>query len=52
MYKRQVIISKHIEIVGETLGEHIQSTFVTRGIAGGPGIPAEQCCTHYCNPSV
>jgi uncharacterized protein (TIGR02118 family) len=32
--------SKHMNIVGETLGEHIQSTLVTKGIAGGPGIPA------------
>ena len=27
---------KHMEIVGETMGEHIQSTLVTKGVAGGP----------------
>ena len=32
--------SKHMKIVGETLGEHIQSTLVTKGISGGPDIPA------------
>jgi len=32
--------SKHMKIVGETLGEHIQSTLVTKGIAGGPDVPA------------
>ena len=32
--------SKHMKIVGETLGEHIQSTLVTRGITGGPDVPA------------
>ena len=31
---------KHMEIVGETMGEHIQSTLVTKGIAGGPDVPA------------
>jgi uncharacterized protein (TIGR02118 family) len=31
---------KHMKIVGETLGEHIQSTLVTKGIAGGPDVPA------------
>ena len=31
---------KHMEIVGETMGEHIQSTLVTKGIAGGPDAPA------------
>ena len=29
-----------MEIVGETMGEHIQSTLVTKGIAGGPDVPA------------
>ena len=38
--------SKHMKIVKETLGEHIQSTLVTKGIAGGvaghfyPDVPA------------
>jgi uncharacterized protein (TIGR02118 family) len=32
--------NKHMQIVGETLGEHIQSTLVTKSIAGGPDIPA------------
>ena len=31
--------NKHMQIVGETLGEHIQSTLVTKGIAGGPDVP-------------
>ena len=32
--------SKHINLVSETMGEYIQNTLVTKGIAGGPGIPA------------
>ena len=32
--------NKHMQIVGETLGEHIQSTLVTKGISGGPDVPA------------
>jgi len=27
-------------LVGETIGEHIQSTLVTKGVAGGPDTPA------------
>ena len=27
-------------IVGEAIGEHIQSTLVTKGVAGGPDTPA------------
>ena len=41
---------KHMEIVGETMGEHIQSTLVTKDIAGGPDVPAEFLC--YCDHSV
>ena len=29
----------HMGIVGECIGEHIQSTLVTQGIAGGPDTP-------------
>jgi uncharacterized protein (TIGR02118 family) len=29
-----------MNLVGETMGEHIQSTLVTKGIAGGPDVPA------------
>ena len=32
--------NKHLPIVGDTMGEHIQSTLVTKGIAGGPDVPA------------
>ena len=31
---------KHMKIVIETLSEHIQSTRVTKGVAGGPDVPA------------
>ena len=32
---------KHMKIVEETMGEHIKSTLVTKGIAGGPpDVPA------------
>ena len=30
----------HLQIVGDTMGEHIKSTLVTKGIAGGPDAPA------------
>ena len=29
----------HMGIVGDCIGEHIQSTFVTKGLAGGPDTP-------------
>ncbi len=32
-------MSKHMEIVGGCIGELIQSTLVTKGIAGGPDTP-------------
>jgi hypothetical protein len=32
--------NNHMLIVGDTMGEHIQSTLVTKGVAGGPDIPA------------
>ena len=37
--------SKHMKIVGETLREHIQSTLITKGIAGGPDVPAGSYAT-------
>lgn len=30
-------MNKHMGIVGDCIGEHIQSTLVTKGIAGGGG---------------
>tara|TARA_B110000438_G_C15187145_1_gene382767 strand:+ start:115 stop:423 length:309 start_codon:yes stop_codon:yes gene_type:complete len=30
----------HMDIVGKTIGEHIKSTLVTKGVAGGPDAPA------------
>lgn len=32
--------STHMPLVGETIGEHVESSLVTKGIAGGPGVPA------------
>lgn len=32
-------VDKHMKLVDETMGPHIQSTVVTRGLAGGPGAP-------------
>lgn len=32
-------MSTHMGIVGDCIGEHIQSTLVTKGIAGGPDTP-------------
>ena len=29
-----------MQIVGDTMGKHIKSTLVTKGIAGGPDAPA------------
>ena len=31
---------KHMGVVGENMGENIQSTLVTKAIAGGPDVPA------------
>ncbi len=31
--------STHMALVGEHMGEHIQSTVVTKGLAGGPDTP-------------
>jgi len=33
-------LSQHMAIVGDAIGEHIESTLVTKGLAGGPGAPA------------
>lgn len=30
----------HMALVGEHMGPHIQSTLVTKGLAGGPDVPA------------
>lgn len=32
-------VDKHMKLVDETMGPHIQSTVVTRGLAGGPEAP-------------
>lgn len=32
--------TKHMEIVGENIGQHIERTLVTKGLAGGPNTPA------------
>ncbi|MFC6638858.1 EthD family reductase [Sulfitobacter sp. JBTF-M27] len=32
-------MSTHMGIVGDCIGEHIQSTLVTKGVAGGPDTP-------------
>ncbi|MCP3971605.1 MAG: EthD family reductase [Rhodobacteraceae bacterium] len=32
-------LSKHMEIVGACMGPHIESTLVTKGLAGGPDAP-------------
>ncbi|PCH74757.1 MAG: ethyl tert-butyl ether degradation protein EthD [Rhodobacteraceae bacterium] len=31
--------SSHMEIVGKHMGPHLQSTLVTKGLAGGPDTP-------------
>jgi uncharacterized protein (TIGR02118 family) len=33
-------LNQHMAIVGDVIGEHIESTLVTKGLAGGPGAPA------------
>ncbi len=33
-------MSKHMDIVGQNFGQHIESTLVTKGLAGGPDVPA------------
>jgi uncharacterized protein (TIGR02118 family) len=30
----------HLPLVGNAIGEHVESSLVTKGIAGGPGVPA------------
>jgi uncharacterized protein (TIGR02118 family) len=30
----------HIPLVGEHMGEHIESTSISKGLAGGPDVPA------------
>lgn len=32
-------LSTHMGLVGEHMGEHIDSTVVTKGVAGGPDVP-------------
>ena len=32
--------SKHMPLVDENIGEHVESGLVTKGLAGGPGVPA------------
>lgn len=32
--------TKHMEIVGYNIGEHIERTLITKGLAGGPDTPA------------
>ena len=33
-------LNQHMAIVGDVIGKHIESTLVTKGLAGGPGAPA------------
>lgn len=33
-------MTKHLDIVGQAFGQHIKSTLVTKGLAGGPDVPA------------
>lgn len=33
-------LGQHMAIVGDVMGEHIESTLVTKGLAGGPGVAA------------
>ena len=33
-------LNQHMAIVGDVIGEHIESTLVTKGLAGWPGAPA------------
>lgn len=32
--------SSHLPLVEGAIGEHVESSIVTKGIAGGPGVPA------------
>ncbi len=32
-------LSTHMALVGEHMGEHVESTVVTKGLAGGPDTP-------------
>jgi len=31
---------KHMQFVGDLIGSHIENTVITRGLAGGPDVPA------------
>jgi uncharacterized protein (TIGR02118 family) len=33
-------LNKHMPIVGAAIGQYVQSTLLTRGVAGGAGTPA------------
>lgn len=33
-------LSTHMELVGKHMGPYVESTLVTKGLAGGPGVPA------------
>ena len=33
-------LATHMPLVGEHMGPHIESTLVTKGLAGGPDVPA------------
>ena len=37
-------LGQHMAIVGDVMGEHIESTLVTKGLAGGPGVAAGSLC--------
>lgn len=34
-------VDKHMKLVDETMGPHLQSTVVTKGLAGGPDAPPD-----------
>ena len=40
-FDHEYYMKKHMLIVIESIGEHIQNTLVTKGVAGGPGLSAE-----------
>ncbi len=33
-------LSKHMDIVHEHMGQHVERSVVTKGLAGGPNVPA------------
>lgn len=39
-FNHDYYLDTHMKLVGEHMGAHIQSTLVTRGVAGGPDTPA------------